>query len=75
MLSSASSKPTTGDTDFTDDIMEKFEEAMREQMAAGMTRDQIQEAVVNNDRTVTNAFERKLPKEEVQKRAGWCTIL
>lgn len=60
---------------FTDDITEKFEEAMREKMAAGMTRDQIQEAVVNNDRTVTDAFERKLPKEEVQKRAGFCTIL
>ena len=60
---------------FTDDIMMKFEEAMKEKMAAGMTRDQITEAVVNNDRTVTEAFERKLPKEEVQKRAGICTIL
>ena len=60
---------------FTDDIMENFEAAIREKMAAGMTRDQIQEAVINNDRTVTDAFERKLPKEEVQKRAGLCTIL
>ena len=60
---------------FTDAIMEKFEAAMIEKMAAGMTRDQIQEAVVNNDRMVIFVFEKELSKEEVQKRATKCTIL
>lgn len=60
---------------FTDDIMKKFEAAMEQKLAQGMTREEVQAAVINNDHSVTTVFEKQLPKEEVKKRGGGCTIL
>ena len=60
---------------FTDDIMEKFEAAIKAKEAEGMTREEVCQAIVKNDPSITKKLERALPKEEVKRRGKGCTIL